>query len=162
MALIILNVPALKWDSTEMPAEEWLALAKSDDDSPSREYLTRVHGNMGADGFHMHIAVDAPLCSCGNAEKHAGFDNVAKGARFATYRFSVQRRYLVEALAGMNPGTSFGCINVYSVDPDGIIVLQDVERRRTALIMPMHRSAVEHELVIPDLTELASDGETEG
>lgn len=133
---------------TDMSVSDWLNLAVS----PGRKPLSIPHAFVAADGYRMHIAkyLTSP-CGCEHQDTHAGINKVMKDAETVPFAFSVNRQFLLDALAGMNNAES---IDFFSAGPDKPIVIQASIENRTAIIMPLHKGGVgAPKLSLPKLPE---------
>lgn len=113
----------------------WLELAVSDD--KDRPDLQKVHGCVAADGYRAHIEHTNGACRCGNKKIHKGLDNLFEMVKDSPFSFVVNRKYLLDALSGINPD---GTVVIFYVKPGGShpIVIQDPDEEQTAIIMPMY------------------------
>lgn len=126
----------------EFSVAEWLKLAASTD--PDRKNLQVAHGMAAADGWRIHVAYDVEEkdCECGDLKTHKNLNKVIQDACNAPFVFSVNRQFLLDALAGMDDAdedysTERQMISFYVASPKSPIVIQGVHTKRTAVIMPM-------------------------
>lgn len=131
MAIVILDVPQAEEDNHEMNDEDWLKLATSEQIEPTRH----PHGCASTDGIRIHLSVYSGDCICGNKKFHKSLNKVIELASESAFVFRVNRRYLVEALSGINPENDVLCF--FSSGPKTPIVIRDDEGSRAAVIMPI-------------------------
>lgn len=110
------------------------------------------HGHTGVDGIRIHISHDdGTECDCGLEETHKGVNNVLRKAEKAEFLFGIDLRYLMDALSGIDPEENKKVI-FYFQDKDKIVVIQDSEQTRSAVIMPFDPTALRRkELKFPKI-----------
>jgi len=119
--------------------KSWFELALSDDEV--RTDLHTHHGCIAADGMRAHIEPENGACQCGNDKLHKGFDQFLENVKNFPIAFVVNRKYLLDALSGINPD---GTAVVFFMEQGGAspIVIQDPDGEKTAIIMPMYAEAM--------------------
>jgi hypothetical protein len=129
-----------------MTKKSWLELAVSDDDTNPK--LNKVHGCIAADGFRAHIEHANGPCDCGNDKLHKNLDGLLEMVKDTPFSFVVNRKFLLDALSGINPD---GTAVIFYVKPGGThpIIIQDPDEEQTAIIMPMYVAGVEAEPMKP-------------
>ena len=130
---IIVNIPQIEFDDFEMKPDNWLELTKDD----TRPKLSISHGNLSTDGISMHVIGKDHVCRCANKDVHEKINNIIDAANKSRFVFSLNRTFLINALAGINPSNDeiqFFCARD---DGTGIVTIQDKDHNRQAIIMSM-------------------------
>ncbi len=120
-------------DMDEMKVEDWVKLAMSKSSTANAGHLA-VHGDIASDGIRIHNGetYGTKRCDCGNAEYHKTLNEIIQGAQNSKVVFKIDRRYLLEALAGLdeNMWITFACDG-----PNKPVLISDSEK--SAIIMPV-------------------------
>lgn len=114
-----------------MDADRWRRLACTSD--ILRPNLVNPHGECAADGYRAHLVKDGSTCDCGTESCKAIKDLCEKQAESAKVLFTVNRSFLLDALAGLDESD---VLNFYGGGPKDPIVITCGDSRM-AIVMPM-------------------------
>ena len=130
---IIVNIPQTEIDDFEMESDNWLNLTKDD----TRPGLKVSHGCLSTNGVSMHIVREDHICFCTNKDVHEKINGIIDMANKSKFVFSLNRTFLINALAGINPDNNEIQFFCAADDGTGIVIIQDKDHNRQAIIMPM-------------------------
>lgn len=144
MTVIITDIPQItsEVDQGVMKSLEWLSLTTFKGKGHAHA-LNMIHGNASSDNNRMHInLLESSECLCSREDTHEKFNKNIELAESAPFAFAVNRQFLVEALAGLNPED--GYLLIYNAGADHPIVITETDQHRVAIIMPIQPDSISH------------------